>query len=301
MVYDNLASGFRQSLPDDVPLVRGDLLDRLQLADCFDRHPLDAVLHMAGIHDNHASIGQPHQTYEINVLGSMNLIGEAMKHGVNRVVFRSTCAVYGPQDDDGPIGEDANKHPITPFGRTKWVVEMALQDCARSEGLGSIAMRNFNVAGAAADGTIGESHRSETHIIPAALRVALGLDDHVTVCGVDYGTPDGSAIRDFVHVEDVAEAHALAIEHVEPGQALACNVGTAHGTSVLTALAACRRITAHDIPAQHADRREGDIPVTLANHDLAEQRLGWCPGHDVDHMITTAWNWHRSNPDGFDE
>jgi UDP-glucose-4-epimerase GalE len=300
VVYDSLLSGHRQALPHDVPLVRGNLLDRHRLADTFRTHDFDAVLHFAALLNVNESLSQPRRYYENNVLGTLNLIGEMMAQNVNRIVFSSTCAVYGTPDNL-PLVESESKYPISPYGRTKWVVEMALQDCAIADGLGSISLRYFNAAGASSDGTIGEDHDPEIHLIPLVLQVAQNKRENIRIFGTDYPTRDGTAVRDYIHVEDLAEAHLLALDHIEEGAAQAFNLGTGTGTTVREIVECARRVTGHAIPAVEEARREGDPPELYANCELIRDKLGWSATHDLESVVSTAWRWHTSHPHGFDE
>lgn len=301
VVYDNLSGGHRQAVPTEVPLVRGDLLDRPRLRQIFDEHPFDGVMHFAALLNVHESISQPQRYYENNVLGTLNLVGEMIRLGVKRLVFSSSCAVYGTPSRT-PITEDLPKNPISPYGRTKWTVELALQDCARAEGLGSISMRYFNASGAASDGSLGEDRDPEYHLIPVVLQVPLRRRHHVHIFGRDYPTPDGTAVRDYVHVEDLAEAHLLAMGHCEEGAARAYNVGTGRGSSVLEVIDAARRVTHHPIPALEGPRREGDPPELYADPALIGRELGWQPRYtSIEDIVASAWKWHKSHPHGYRE
>jgi UDP-glucose-4-epimerase GalE len=300
VVYDNLTGGHRQALPEHVTLIRGDLLDRPRLARTFEDHPLDAVIHFAGLINVGESMTLARLYYENNVLGTMNLLGEMMNHNVKHLVFSSTCAVYGVPPRM-PIVEDMPKSPINPYGRTKWVIEMALDDCARADGLGSVSLRYFNASGAATDGSIGEDHDPEFHLIPIVLQVALGRREHVLIFGTDYPTPDGTAVRDYVHVDDLASAHLAALNSIEPGKARAYNVGTGQGTSVRQIIERVRRLTGHAVPAVEGGRREGDPAELYADPALIQRELAWHPRYDIDHILKTAWHWHRDHPDGYEE
>jgi UDP-glucose 4-epimerase len=199
-----------------------------------------------------------------------------------------------------PITEDLPKNPINPYGATKLTMEWLLRDSAAAWGLGSVSLRYFNACGAASDGTIGEDHDPEIHLIPLILQVALGQRDAVSVFGTDYPTPDGTCVRDFIHVEDLAEVHRLAVERIEDGRAEAYNVGTGRGHSVLEVIEAARRVTGHGIPDRPAGRRPGDPPALYAASDKLRERYQWAPRYvEIEEMIATAWRWHQAHPSGY--
>jgi len=247
------------------------------------------------------SMSQRERYYENNVLGTLNLLGEMMNHQVRRMVFSSSCAIHG-NPPSVPITEDMPKEPISPYGRTKWVVEMALQDCAASDGLGSISLRYFNAAGASEDGTIGEDRDPEYHLIPLILQVPLKQRKKIFVFGSDYPTPDGTCVRDYIHVLDIARAHNSAIDNIEEGRAEAYNVGTGKGYSVLEVIEAAREVTQHPIPAEQTDRREGDPAELYADASAIRKRLGWEAKYtNIKDIVKTAWDWHQTHPRGYDE
>lgn len=301
VVYDNLSYGNRQAVPDDVAFVRGDLLDRSCLSSAFNEHALDGVMHFAGLLNVNESLSQRQRYYENNVLGSLNLVGEMTKHKVHRLVFSSTCAIYGAPPAV-PMTEDMPKEPITPYGRTKWIVEMALQDCALTDSLGSVSLRYFNASGATPDGSIGEAREHEYHLVPLVLQVALGQREKIMIFGTDYPTPDGTAVRDYIHVDDLALAHLLALESIEEGQARAYNVGTGRGQSVREVVEVSRAVTGCPIPSEDTAKREGDPPELYADSSLIRKELGWQPAHtELEDVISTAWNWHQNHPNGFQD
>ncbi len=301
IIYDNLKQGHRQAVPDDVPLVRGDLLDRKTLADVFDNFRFDAVMHFAAMLNVNESVQFPRLYYENNVLGSLNLLGEMMTHQVRKLVFSSSCAVYGIPPRL-PITEDMPKNPISPYGRTKWIVEMAMHDAAANHELGSIFLRYFNACGAAIDGSIGEDHDPEYHLIPVVLEVAQKKRSKIHIFGTDYPTPDGTNVRDYIHVDDLALAHLLALDHVQEGRAVAYNVGTGKGHSVREIIESARRVTGHSIPAEESPRREGDPPELYADPAKIKTELHWQPQiTEIDAIVASAWNWHKKHPNGYDE
>jgi UDP-glucose 4-epimerase len=219
--------------------------------------------------------------------------------GVWRIVFSSTTATYGaPQRI--PITEDEPQLPINPYGFTKLVVERALADYAQAYGLGYAALRYFNAAGASPDGDLGEDHTPESHLIPITLQVALGQRPSLTVFGTDYPTPDGTCIRDYVHVDDLAAAHLAALERLEPGQGLKLNLGTGRGHSVRQVIDACRRVSGRPIPVVEGPRRAGDPPELVADSSRAQTQLGWQPRYlEIDQIVSTAWRWHSAHPRGY--
>lgn len=298
-VYDSLVYGHRQAVDPAARFVHGDLADAALLNRTLRDGGFDAVMHFAAFLNVGESVNKPLMYYRNNVANTVTLLEAMEGAGIRRMVFSSTCAVYG-EPRTLPITEDLPKDPINPYGATKLAVEWLLRDCAAGWGLGSIALRYFNACGAAADGAIGEDHKPEVHLIPLVLQVALGQRPHISIFGSDYPTPDGSCIRDYIHVEDLAEAHALAIQGVDPGKPEAYNVGTGRGNSVLEVIEAARRVTGHPIPTQLAPRRPGDPPSLYADSARLRRRFGWSPRYmDLDEIIRTAWNWHRAHPDGF--
>lgn len=298
-VYDNLCAGHRLAVDTHADFIKGDLADKALVDAILGAGKFDAVMHFAAFLAVGESVQQPLKYYENNVVNTLKLLQSMQTHNVRRFIFSSTCAVYG-EPQRVPIVEDLPKEPINPYGHTKLVVEWMLQDSATAWGLGSVALRYFNASGAAADGAIGEDHDPELHIIPLVLKVALGQLPEIKVFGTDYPTPDGTCIRDYIHVEDLAEAHRLAVEQCEPGRAEAFNVGTGTGTSVRQIIDAARKITGHAIPVVEVARRPGDPPALYANADRLRQRIGWQPKYtDIHAVIETAWRWHQAHPEGF--
>lgn len=300
-VYDNLVHGHRDAVDPRAALIEGDLADGPRLSGLLGDGRYDAVMHFAAYVDVGQSVRQPLRYYRNNVAHTINLLEAMQAGGVRSFVFSSTCAVYGVPDEV-PLREDMDTRPISPYGASKLVVEWMLRDCAAAWGLGSIALRYFNASGAADDGSIGEDHEPEIHLIPVVLEVALAKRPHVKVFGTDYPTPDGTCIRDYVHVEDLAEAHLRAVESVRPATAVALNLGTGRGHSVLEIISAAREVTGHAIPIEKTERRPGDPPQLFANADLVQHRLGWMPRQtDIREIIRSAWNWHRTHPNGYND
>jgi UDP-glucose-4-epimerase GalE len=241
----------------------------------------------------------PLKYYANNVSNTVGLLRLMEACDVRRLVFSSTCATYGvPQAL--PIREDAPQQPINPYGRTKLAIEWALADCAVAWELAGCALRYFNAAGAAADGSIGEDHDPEIHLVPLVLQAAAGRREHIGIFGTDYPTPDGTCVRDYVHVEDLADAHLSALEALEEGRFQAYNLGTGRGTSVREIIDAARRVTGREIPVREAERRPGDPPVLYADPSRIQRALGWQPKYTrIDDIIATAWAWHQAHPEGF--
>lgn len=298
-VIDNLSQGHRAALDPRAAFVEADLADAEALSSATPKDRFDAVMHFAALLNVGESVQMPLRYYRNNIANTINLLEAMQRAGITRLVFSSTAAVYGVPERI-PIVEDVPKRPINPYGATKLAVEWLLRDSAAAWGLGSIALRYFNACGAAADGKLGEDHRPETHLIPNVLAVPLGRRSSVQVFGRDYPTPDGSCVRDYIHVEDLAEAHLCAIENLQPAVAEAFNVGTSRGYSVLEIVEAARKVTDHPIPIDAAPRRAGDPPTLLADSSKLQRRFGWRPRYtDVTEIVRTAWAWHAAHPDGY--
>jgi UDP-glucose 4-epimerase len=299
-VYDNLSLGHRAAVPEG-RLIEGELMDRPRLIDTLRGKRIEGVMHFAAFAAVGESVLDPAKYYQNNVVASLNLLEAMRASGVKRIVFSSTTATYGTPENI-PITEEEPQRPINPYGFAKLVVERALADYAAAYGLGYAALRYFNAAGASADGDLGEDHDPETHLIPIVLDVALGKRPHVTIFGDDYPTPDGTCIRDYIHVDDLGVAHVLALEKLEAGKGLCLNLGTGRGHSVREVVDACRRVTGHAIPAQIGPRRAGDPPQLVADSRLAERVLGWRPRYtDIESIVRTAWQWHSKHPRGYDQ
>ncbi|MCC6357642.1 MAG: UDP-glucose 4-epimerase GalE [Phycisphaerales bacterium] len=300
-VYDSLVYGHRAAVDPKAEFVEGDLADAEKLRRVVAPGRFDAVMHFAAFLFVGESVEKPLLYYRNNVANTLNLLEAMEASGVTRMVFSSTCAVYGDAEEL-PLTEDLPKNPINPYGASKLAVERILQDCAPAWGLGSVALRYFNASGAASDGTIGEDHDPEIHLIPLVLQVALGQRSHIGIFGTDYPTPDGTCIRDYVHVEDLAEAHLMAIKGCQPGRAEAFNVGTGRGNSVLEVVAAARRVTGHPIPTKVSGRRAGDPAALYADSDKLQKRFGWVPRFvELERIVETAWRWHSGHPAGYRE
>jgi UDP-glucose 4-epimerase len=292
-VLDNLLTGHREAVRWG-PLVEADILAPSTLDAAFERK-VDAVMHFCARSLVGESVTDPYAYYQNNVTGTLNLLEAMKRHGVDRVVFSSTAAVFGNPVSE-VIDEEHPKEPINPYGASKLMVERVLADAANAYGLRSVALRYFNAAGAAAEEGIGESHDPETHLIPNALKAAAGNSAGLKVFGNDYATPDGTCVRDYVHVLDLADAHLRALDWMdrEPG-AHRFNLGNGNGFSVLEVIEAARRVSGRDIPYEIAPRRAGDPAVLVASSRQAREKLGWTPRFDrVEPIIETAWAWHAA-------
>ena len=297
-IYDNLITGHRESVRQD-RLIEGELSDQDHIEQVLGDYGIDAVMHFAAFALVGESVSDPARYYGNNVAATLSLLDAMRRCNLKKLVFSSTTATYG-EPKESPISEETPQAPINPYGFTKLVVERAMSDYSRAYGLGYAALRYFNAAGATPDGEIGEDHDPETHLIPLVLRVALGQRNGITIFGDDHATPDGTCVRDYVHVDDLAQAHLLALEHVTPGNGLCLNLGTGQGSSVRQIIEACRNVTGHDIPAEVGPRRPGDPPMLIADASRAEKVLKWSPQYtDVEDIIRTAWRWHSRHPHGF--
>lgn len=299
VVFDNLSTGHRRAVDDRAELIEGDLSNADLLNQVFERGAFDAVMHFAASAEVGESVTDPLGYYRNNMANTLTLLEAMQKHGVKRLVFSSTCATYG-EPDCVPITEDMPQDPINPYGRTKLAIEWMLRDCATAWGLGATALRYFNASGASSDGSIGEHHHPESHLIPLVLQVALGQRESIKIFGEDYPTPDGTCIRDYIHVEDLADVHRIAIEKQPEGEFHCYNVGTGEGVSVKEVIDACREVTGHAIPAVPTPRRPGDPPQLYADPSKIRSAFNWTPKYmDIRNTVETAWNWHKSHPQGY--
>ncbi|HMP59055.1 MAG TPA: UDP-glucose 4-epimerase GalE [Gemmatales bacterium] len=296
-VIDNLSRGHAWAVPADRLHVT-DLADVPAVAAILRDRQIDSVMHFAALAQVGESVQEPEMYYLGNLTVTLGLLRAMRSVGVRRLVFSSTCATYG-NPRFTPLTEDHPQEPINPYGRTKLAIEWALADYAAAYGLAYAALRYFNAAGAAPGGGLGEAHSPETHLIPLVLETALGQRDSVRIFGDDYPTPDGTCIRDYLHVDDLAEAHALALTQMQPGRGLCLNLGTGRGHSVREIIAACERVTGRAIPVEIGPRRLGDPPVLVASTAAAAQALGWRARYtEIDEIIRTAWEWHRQRSAG---
>ncbi|WP_087002724.1 UDP-glucose 4-epimerase GalE [Rhizobium sullae] len=295
VVFDNFSNGHREFVRWG-PTEEGDIRDRARLEEVLAKHKPSAILHFAALIEVGESVKDPVSFYENNVIGTLTLLSAAQAAGIKAFVFSSTCATYGlPQSV--PLDEAHRQVPINPYGRTKYIVEQALADYDQYKGLRSVILRYFNAAGADFEGRIGEWHQPETHAIPLAIDAALGRRQGFKVFGSDYETRDGTCVRDYIHVLDLADAHVRAVEYLlRGGDSVALNLGTGTGTTVKELLGAIEDVSKRPFPVEYIGRREGDSHTLVANNDKARDVLGWVPQYDLSQIIQSAWNWHsRSN------
>ena len=292
IVFDNLSSGHREFVRWG-KLIEGDIRDAAALQALFATHQIDAVMHFAALALVGESVMEPSRYYDVNVHGTRVLLGAMMHANIRRIVFSSSCAVYGDPKQQ-TISENTFARPINPYGFTKLIGEQMMDDFERAYGLKSVRLRYFNAAGAEAIADIGEDHNPETHLIPLVLDVALGVKPSVLVFGTDYPTPDGTALRDYVNVCDLARAHLLALHHLfDRDETLVVNLGSGRGTSVQEVINAVRTVTGREVPQRDAPRRPGDPSILVADTTKAREVLGWSPERsDLATIIAGAWHWH---------
>ncbi|WP_330204144.1 UDP-glucose 4-epimerase GalE [Cyanobacterium sp. Dongsha4] len=296
LVFDNLVYGHRDIVEKlGVNFVEGDLCDRTLLDDLFQEHDIEAVIHFAAYAYVGESVENPAKYYRNNVTYTLNLLEGMEKAGVRKIVFSSTCATYGIPEEV-PIKETHPQNPINPYGYTKLVVEKMLSDFQRAYNWEYVAFRYFNAAGASSDGLIGEDHNPEPHLIPLILYAALGKRDSISILGDDYPTPDGTCIRDYIHVEDLAQAHLLGLEYLlDGGKSEVFNLGNGNGFSVKEVIKAAKKVTSKDFTVKNAPRRPGDPPMLVGSSEKARKILNWQPQYpDIETIISHAWQWHQS-------
>lgn len=299
-VYDNLVLGHRAAVPAE-RLIVSDLSETARLDHVLLERRIEAVVHFAAFANVGESVKDPGKYYQNNLVNTLTLMECMRRQRVGRMVFSSTCATYGIPDKV-PITEDEKQRPINPYGEGKLAVERALSAYVSAYGWSYAALRYFNAAGASPDGAIGEDHDPETHLIPLVFQVALGQRPHIEVFGTDYPTPDGTCIRDYIHVDDLAEAHLLALEHLAPGKELRYNLGTGRGYSVREVVRMAEDVTGKRIAVREGPRRPGDPPVLVAASEKVQRELGWRPKFtDLRGIMETAWNWHRKHPKGYND
>jgi UDP-glucose 4-epimerase len=298
VAYDNLAQGHRDAVPAD-KLIVGDISDGTALVRAMQDFKPDAVMHFAAATYVGESVSNPEYHYRNNIGGTLSLLGAMREVGVKRMLFSSTCATYG-MNPKVPMGEDSAQEPFSPYARTKLAVEWMIRDFAHAYGMGFTLLRYFNASGADADGKHGEDHRPENHLIPLVLDVALGKRTHIDVFGTDYPTPDGTCLRDYVHTADLAQAHRLAIAATTEKTAEVFNIGTGVGQSVFEIIAACEAVTGKKIEYKICPRRPGDPPALVASPLKLMRELAWKPQYtNIKDTIATAWQWHKSHPNGY--
>jgi UDP-glucose 4-epimerase len=297
-VFDNLSHGHRAAVPTGAGFVHGDLADRVALDGLLAGKRFDAIMHFAALIEAGESMQDPGRYFANNVGGSLNLIEAAVRHGVERFVLSSTAALFAGSDQ--PLSEDSPVQPANAYGESKRMVEQMLAWYQRIHGLRYAALRYFNAAGALPHR--GEAHQPESHLIPRVLSVALGQAEAITLFGTDYPTPDGTCIRDYIHITDLVSAHLLVLEALAPGgpPALAYNLGNGAGYSNLQVIETARAVTGHPIPVQPLPRRPGDAPRLVAASDRLRRDLGWTPRYPaLADIIASAWEWHRAHPHGY--
>jgi UDP-glucose 4-epimerase len=297
MVFDSLVKGHRAAVPAGAEFIQGDLTHRGQIEEALRCFRADAVMDFAAFIEAGESMKEPGRYFHNNVCGTLNLLEACVHAGVPRLVFSSTAAVYGIAEEI-PIPEEAPLCPVNVYGESKLMVERMLEWYGRIHGLRYAALRYFNAAGGRPDR--GEDHHPETHLIPLTLQVALGQRPHIAIFGTDYPTPDGTCVRDYIHVDDLAAAHVLALEALDQHERLVYNLGNGQGFSVREVIEVCRRVTGHPIPAVEAPRRPGDPPVLIASSAKIQRELGWKPRWPaLEDIVASAWEWHRRHPQGY--
>ena len=300
VVFDNLATGHAESVPEGVTLVKGDIHDTDFVAETLKKYDISGVIHFAAYSLVGESMVDPAKYYNNNVEGTLHLLEGMRKAGVDKIVFSSTAAVYG-EPEKTPIEEDFPHNPTNVYGRTKLVIENMMHDFTMAYGLHYVALRYFNAAGAAEGGCIGEDHNPESHLIPLILKTAQGVRDHIAIYGTDYPTPDGTCIRDYIHVVDLANAHVLAMKYlVSGGESNYFNLGSENGFSVREMIETAKKVTGVDFKVTEEARRPGDPAVLIASSKKCKEVLGWHPTHsDTEEIIASAWQWHKSHPYGY--
>lgn len=301
VVLDNLSYGHRQALGKSVKFYLGDLADKTLVGKILDGEKIDIVMHFAAFINVGESVLEPIKYYKNNLSGVISLIETMIEHNVKKFVFSSTCATFGIPKSL-PIVEDLPQNPINPYGQTKLDVEHFLQNCARAYGLNAVAFRYFNASGAAEDGSIGEDHSPESHLIPLAIYAAMGKRPALKIFGSDYNTPDGTCLRDYVHVDDLSRAHIASFKLLEgSGKFLHYNLGTGTPNSVLEIIRGVEKVSGLKVPHEFAPRREGDPDALYADSSKAKKELGWRVKYaNVEDIIRTACKWHFAHPNGFE-
>ena len=301
VVIDNLLTGFAQAVHPDARFYRVDIRDRAALDEIFEREDIEGVIHFAASSQVGESMEDPLKYYDNNVHGTIVLLQAMREHGIDKIVFSSTAATYG-EPESVPIMESDRTEPTNCYGDTKLTMEKIMGWVGRAHGLRSVALRYFNAAGAHESGRIGEAHGPETHLIPLILQVPNGQRESIGVFGTDYPTKDGTCIRDYIHVSDLAQAHIQAIDYlIDGGESQVLNLGSGQGFSVNEMIEVARRVTGHPIPVQVSPRRAGDPAQLVASSEKARRVLRWKPQFDdVEAIVSSAWKWHRSHPHGYE-
>ncbi|GGK05152.1 UDP-glucose 4-epimerase GalE [Lentibacillus kapialis] len=302
VVIDNLETGHVEAIHPNASFYQGDIRDIKFLRDVFDKESIDGVMHFAANSLVGESMEKPLKYFDNNVYGTQVLLQAMTEHSVNRIVFSSTAATYG-EPESIPLTEVMQTKPSNTYGETKLTMEKLMKWTEQAYGIKYVSLRYFNVAGARESGEIGEDHRPETHLVPIILQTALGQRSHISIFGDDYDTADGTCIRDYVHVEDLIQAHIQAMNHLKDGgQSNIFNLGSSQGFSVKEMIDAARNVTGKDIPAKIGKRRQGDPSTLIASSDKAKQVLGWRPSRtSITQIMEDAWSWHSARPNGYQE
>ena len=301
VIADNLVTGYRKAIPEGAKFYEGDLRDSDFLDNLFHQEKIDAVIHFAAYSLVGESVTNPLKYYDNNLYGTKVLLEAMVKNNVGKIVFSSTAATYG-EPENIPILESDRTCPTNPYGETKLAMEKMFKWTAEAHGLRYVSLRYFNACGADESGTIGEAHNPESHLIPLILQVPNGKRETISIYGTDYDTPDGTCIRDYIHVTDLAQAHILAVQYLNNGgESDIFNLGNGVGYSVREVIETARKVTGHPIPATESSRRAGDPARLVASSEKAKKILGWKPVHDsLEEIISSAWNWHKNHPNGYD-
>jgi len=300
-VIDNLSTGHIKALPKEVKFIEGDIRDSEFLDSVFENNQFDSCVHFCAFSLVGESMNDPLKYFDNNVIGAIRLVQSMVKHNVKKIVFSSTAAVYGSHEEM-PLTEETNTLPTNPYGESKLFMEKIFHWSDKAYGIKYVSLRYFNVAGASSSGVIGEDHNPETHLIPIILQVPLKKRDFLTIFGNDYNTFDGTCIRDYIHVEDLADAHLKALKYLENNHdSNIFNLGSQNGYSNLEILSTAREVTKHSIPSKIGDRRPGDPDKLIASNKKAKTVLGWEVKKDIKDIINSAWNFHKNNPNGFED
>ena len=302
VVADNLLTGFRAAVHPKARFYEVDIRDQSSIDAVFEKEQIDGVIHFAAFSQVGESMAKPLKYYENNLWGTTSLLKSMVAHGVDKIVFSSTAATYG-EPERFPILENDRTQPTNCYGETKLAMEKLMSWTGKAHPLRYVALRYFNACGAHPSGVIGEAHDPETHLIPLILQVPLGKREKISIFGDDYNTSDGTCVRDYIHVNDLAQAHILALDYLfQGGESDVFNLGNGVGFTVKEVIDVARRVTGHPIPAEIAPRRAGDPAQLVASSEKAKQVLGWKPQYaDLETIVSTAWNWHKSHPHGFEE
>lgn len=302
VIADNLVTGYRKAIPEGAKFYEGDLRDSDFLDNLFHQEKIDAVIHFAAYSLVGESVTDPLKYYDNNLYGTKVLLEAMVKNKVDKIVFSSTAATYG-EPENIPILESDRTSPTNPYGETKLAMEKMFKWTAEAHGLRYVSLRYFNACGADESSTIGEAHNPESHLIPLVLQVPNGKRETISIYGTDYDTPDGTCIRDYIHVTDLAQAHILAVQYLNNGgKSDIFNLGNGVGYSVREVIETARKVTGHPIPATETSRRAGDPARLVASSEKAKKILGWKPVHDsLEEIISSAWNWHKNHPNGYND